>query len=288
MSVFVALNVGSIPAWAGETFSSRPRLPQGEVYPRVGGGNRVQAAGGRAEKGLSPRGRGKRLAHGVAQTRLRSIPAWAGETSRSADSAPASPVYPRVGGGNDESHEIGRAGSGLSPRGRGKPKAVRRGYTRAGSIPAWAGETLRSPDAARSPAVYPRVGGGNHKRLDKCIYYVGLSPRGRGKLGFCPSNRVKVRSIPAWAGETLRQAFLTALRTVYPRVGGGNSLGMSRTQRHQGLSPRGRGKRGNAACSRQRLRSIPAWAGETRRRQWREHAAWVYPRVGGGNAIRLA
>ena len=33
----------------------------------------------------------------------------------------------------------------------------------------------------------------------------------------------------------------------------------------------------------QRERSIPAWAGETRRRLWRRGRWRVYPRVGGGN-----
>ena len=71
----------------------------------------------------------------------RSIPAWAGETRCISASAGARKVYPRVGGGN-ASDVSGRYGKhGLSPRGRGKPYDILPPPLRAGSIPAWAGET---------------------------------------------------------------------------------------------------------------------------------------------------
>ena len=52
-----------------------------------------------------------------------------------------------------------------------------------------------------------------------------------------------------------------------------------------GLSPRGRGKRAEAYALREAWRSIPAWAGETAITPVSHRSQWVYPRVGGGNAM---
>ena len=94
-----------------------------------------------------------------------------------------------------------------------------------------------------------------------------------------------MRSIPAWAGETLAGQVAHSMNKVYPRVGGGNRSSRRQPRCSHGLSPRGRGK--------QRLRvgealdagSIPAWAGETPPRGGIHHRRLVYPRVGGGNVI---
>ena len=70
------------------------------VYPRVGGGNSFRAARYLRDVGLSPRGRGKPVVVAVHVEPWGSIPAWAGETSLIFAIHCASPVYPRVGGGN--------------------------------------------------------------------------------------------------------------------------------------------------------------------------------------------
>ena len=70
----------SIPAWAGETRQRSLYRQSIRVYPRVGGGNRAYTACVERKGGLSPRGRGKRLAPFVDSAVLGSIPAWAGET----------------------------------------------------------------------------------------------------------------------------------------------------------------------------------------------------------------
>ena len=50
-------------------------------------------------------------------------------------------VYPRVGGGNADSHPCADGVIGLSPRGRGKLWYTLGLRAFWGSIPAWAGET---------------------------------------------------------------------------------------------------------------------------------------------------
>ena len=70
--------------------------------------------------GLSPRGRGKLSAAVSGLPFGRSIPAWAGETTKYRRVRYKREVYPRVGGGNLGGVLGCGCGAGLSPRGRGK------------------------------------------------------------------------------------------------------------------------------------------------------------------------
>ena len=176
-------------------------------------------------KGLSPRGRGKQL-NWICQAYYKgSIPAWAGETLSSPSPKPSIKVYPRVGGGNSSERACRIGSHGLSPRGRGKPSRRCQKRAISGSIPAWAGETVRTTLTASGATVYPRVGGGNAHNICKDANRGGLSPRGRGKpIGLFAITEA-CRSIPAWAGETAGSLAISAAARVYPRVGGGNSSG---------------------------------------------------------------
>ena len=151
----------SIPAWAGETCLALRRCCHPRVYPRVGGGNRISAAGRRLARGLSPRGRGKHVNALTGAYGARSIPAWAGETFCKLIPYSAARVYPRVGGGNRRLSLPAASTRGLSPRGRGKLNRAWACAEPVGSIPAWAGETVCALAFSSAPTVYPRVGGGN-------------------------------------------------------------------------------------------------------------------------------
>ena len=110
------------------------------------------------------------------------------------------------------------------------------------SIPAWAGETRRDDLGRPATRVYPRVGGGNDHQPQPDYPGDGLSPRGRGKPAATTAVTARIRSIPAWAGETASSTAPIPANGVYPRVGGGNILARNREIVHRGLSPRGRGK----------------------------------------------
>ena len=112
--------------------------------------------------------------------------------------------------------------------------------------------------------VYPRVGGGNGALVWDQVTLPGLSPRGRGKLNCVRCTDGIQRSIPAWAGETDICKRNRAIGAVYPRVGGGNLKRRYHPRGGVGLSPRGRGKRMALELGVFTIRSIPAWAGETR------------------------
>ena len=94
-------------------------------------------------------------------------------------------------------------------------------------------------------------------------------------------------SIPAWAGETYDGRDGEDYHGVYPRVGGGNLLGIgfAAGYAYAGLSPRGRGKLALCVLAASPRGSIPAWAGETIHDTDMRDARWVYPRVGGGNSL---
>ena len=212
----------SIPAWAGETSIYAGTNRPCRVYPRVGGGNGMSARSSRPFPGLSPRGRGKPAGTPRRCRMIRSIPAWAGETSGAGTGLPDPEVYPRVGGGNAGRGDNPHRAAGLSPRGRGKPGPQIAKHRRRRSIPAWAGETGDRKALSIRQTVYPRVGGGNPPTATPRTARKGLSPRGRGKRPGQPLTGTPPRSIPAWAGETPRHRRIPAFR--------------------DGLSPRGRGK----------------------------------------------
>ena len=73
-------NQRSIPACAGETLRKAPDGNFYEVYPRVCGGNVADVVAPGAIIGLSPRVRGKHIAHRTGVNAIGSIPACAGET----------------------------------------------------------------------------------------------------------------------------------------------------------------------------------------------------------------
>ena len=174
---------------------------------------------------------------------------------------------------------------GLSPRGRGnllhrQPKVAPRR-----SIPAWAGEPSVGTWTPLLHRVYPRVGGGTVFTASDWTVIRGLSPRGRGNRSFTAPTGWSGASIPAWAGEPPRSLAMAAYVTVYPRVGGGTQASNRLSSAPSGLSPRGRGNRGPWARCRQRLGSIPAWAGEPATGRWCRPDTAVYPRVGGGTRL---
>ena len=91
---------GSIPARAGEPASLSKNKTTTRVYPRpCGGTGFVRDFRGQPESGLSPPVRGNQIALSRSGTRVRSIPARAGEPASSVSSDISSGVYPRPCGG---------------------------------------------------------------------------------------------------------------------------------------------------------------------------------------------
>ena len=172
---------GSIPACAGEARRRAGRCWCGRVYPRVCGGSMGLCIFQRRRYGLSPRVRGKHRPESLSRSRVRSIPACAGEAGLGLGSSRPAAVYPRVCGGSGvPGHHLTPCG-GLSPRVRGKPPGAGRQWRMFGSIPACAGEAAPPGRAECHTKVYPRVCGGSQKTAFQLFAPAGLSPRVRGK-----------------------------------------------------------------------------------------------------------
>ena len=172
---------------------------------------------------------------------------------------------------------------GLSPHGRGKRSRTLSWRTPVRSIPARAGETGAATRYNERYWVYPRPCGGNSSTSSEERVCWGLSPPVRGKRSSRPSRPPRTRSIPARAGETGRAELTMSRHWVYPRTGGGNYVATQGDIFVEGLSPHGRGKQVRTIETRKGMRSIPARAGETRKRSSSFSAMTVYPRTGGGN-----
>ena len=132
-----------------------------------------------------------------------------------------------------------------------------------GSIPACTGETATGGILTPTPAVYPRVYGGNVGLKSFSFSVEGLSPRVRGKHEYFIRRGSIERSIPACTGETHPDWASECHIRVYPRVYGGNGIAGTR-MRWYGWS-------------------IPACTGETAHGSPRGRNDEVYPRVYGGN-----
>ena len=252
----------SIPACAGEPLPDFHRAFEVGVYPRVCGGTRPSWPRSCCGCGLSPRVRGNRGDEAGVGLAIRSIPACAGEPGAIKRSAWNNTVYPRVCGGTRCTGYLLSISLGLSPRVRGNPRILRQRPAYFRSIPACAGEPPLAAVAYQSPQVYPRVCGGTEGELgyDACSH--GLSPRVRGNPPTGVKSSISAGSIPACAGEPVRNPFTNSLSRVYPRVCGGTSTPISMTNGALGLSPRVRGNRIGPPLQYALHRSIPACAGE--------------------------
>ncbi len=116
------------------------------------------------------------------------------------------PGHPRVGGEQETPRPLTIGARGSSPRGRGTDGFTLLRDVAGRVIPAWAGNrkypmcmTIRWPG-------HPRVGGEQRFRARQHPVNRGSSPRGRG-TGVAPlRSRLKIRVIPAWAGNRSRKA----------------------------------------------------------------------------------
>ena len=113
---------------------------------------------------------------------------------------------------------------------------------------------------------------------------MGLSPCGMGNTVWTDYTPFTGGSIPAWAGESAEFSLLSAVRTVYPRVGGGTFIEPNDHDNANGLSPRVRGNRSAARAGGYADGSIPTCAGEPPIGGGINGRPGVYPHVCGGTS----
>ena len=207
-------------------------------------------------------------------------------------------------GGTAVQKTADEAAHGLSPRVRGNRQTPRPATCSGGSIPACAGEPAGNDARYGRREVYPRVCGGTPQQPAQPSPGQGLSPRVRGNPPTGPAARKRGRSIPACAGEPLRERRppravrsipacagepcvwqrRRRVRKVYPRVCGGTRIRAAAMNDWKGLSPRVRGNLKNENPPLSRWGSIPACAGEPPVPPHAKARCRVYPRVCGGTS----
>ena len=192
-----------IPAHAGQTPKSNTSYPTRSDHPRTCGANLSGRQQGSERFGSSPHMRGKH-AHNPQRIQNKGIiPAHAGQTNRACIRNAVAWDHPRTCGANSRSPVfIGRV-SGSSPHMRGKLIVMREIRNLLRIIPAHAGQT--SVAGVRMPALtdHPRTCGANPHRSACSTTATGSSPHMRGKLRDRPTDLLRVRIIPAHAGQTL-------------------------------------------------------------------------------------
>ena len=152
---------------------------------------------------------------------------------------------------------------GSSPRMRGAPasRSIPAKMTRI--IPAYAGSTAAERIRMSDDTDHPRVCGEHTTGFDYPTDYEGSSPRMRGAHGVSVGRAGGRRIIPAYAGSTAAQDFITKTDGDHPRVCGEHNRARSKTPATRGSSPRMRG----ALCVSARVVGvrgiIPAYAGST-------------------------
>ena len=256
------VNLGSIPARAGEPPRGARSRSGRAVYPRACGGTANPSRGMAPRLGLSPRVRGNPAGFQIPGHLNRSIPARAGEPVPDTARDQCDRVYPRACGGTSVAATSSWTWTGLSPRVRGNRSAEHPLHRCPGSIPARAGEPAIHIGPSSPPGVYPRACGGTQMFEADTIDLTGLSPRVRGNLVLGHVHHVVPGSIPARAGEPGDLGVQHGPRRVYPRACGGTRRSGCTTRPSPGLSPRVRGNRTPAHHCGERNRSIPARAGE--------------------------
>ena len=126
--------------------------------------------------------------------------------------------------------------------------------------------------------------GENYCRLCCSYFFVGSSPRVRGKRN-CPITQCQRRRlIPACAGKTTGSVARSTRERAHPRVCGENVIAFGIVFKNAGSSPRVRGKHVRQGQGRVDRGLIPACAGKTSSERLVRAPVGAHPRVCGENA----
>ena len=178
------------------------------VYPRWRGEHRSSHYFPFFFDGLSPLARGTRRQRIVRLPLHRFIPAGAGNTSTLSITTDREPVYPRWRGEHPNGSALSYPQIGLSPLARGTQSDAIDALIDARFIPAGAGNTEGAEEYRIQNAVYPRWRGEHWQNKHRGTRGAGLSPLARGTLVDKVARQVRLRFIPAGAGNTGRQVLI--------------------------------------------------------------------------------
>ena len=171
--------------------------------------------------------------------------------------------------------------AGSSPHARGTRLRRDRAALVARFIPACAGNARLTGSEARRTAVHPRMRGERVRCLKPCSTGIGSSPHARGTLFPMESIRCRTRFIPACAGNANWRFRARCVGTVHPRMRGERGKCSRCPHVQRGSSPHARGTHLNGTHNPEKLRFIPACAGNAARADGRPGLVSVHPRMRG-------
>ena len=232
---------GLSPPVRGNPFTDAERKEWERSIPACAGGTIARRGRRGVRRGLSPPVRGNRQHQATVRADGGSIPACAGEPIEIQPPQDKPEVYPRLCGGTPPVRYAACLSRGLSPpvRGNRRQQPVERGCV--GSIPACAGEPSAGCGGGLFDWVYPRLCGGTSASGVPRTGSGGLSPPVRGNRRAALSHAIRLRSIPACAGEPVQDRRGRLSNPVYPRLCGGTGRSAAATIIKGGLSPPVRG-----------------------------------------------
>ena len=211
-----------IPAHAGQTMAEPGFLATITDHPRACGANPTPIRPIIAGVGSSPRMRGKLRPVTARPSRIRIIPAHAGQTVSAVAQHNTLPDHPRACGANDHKRATHVCSSGSSPRMRGKRAGGKHDGRRVRIIPAHAGQTKSKRVRAFSMPDHPRACGANRFCPNARTAPAGSSPRMRGKHHGLRHPPTRLRIIPAHAGQTSTGSCSRIPDSDHPRACGAN------------------------------------------------------------------
>ena len=146
---------------------------------------------------------------------------------------------------------------------RGKRFENRQIVRRQRIIPAHAGQTDRPASSSTTRSDHPRACGANVSGFPSRDVNAGSSPRMRGKPMLAIVRHLRVRIIPAHAGQTSSLLLSILPTSDHPRACGANTAARPSPWSTCGSSPRMRGKPIINRVDGRSRRIIPAHAGQT-------------------------
>ena len=173
--------------------------------------------------------------------------------------------HPRACGANFRPVSRGCSRFGSSPRVRGKRCKLRQLKQQIRIIPARAGQTHERKEMQKRASDHPRACGANDFLIAGANVGCGSSPRVRGKRPQPFHDALRVRIIPARAGQTDGRPPRGTYKADHPRACGANCSSPINPDGKTGSSPRVRGKPRLLGIPASIMRIIPARAGQTKR-----------------------
>ena len=284
---WASLQLGIIPAHAGNTAPVRGREAVAMDHPRACGEHHASHAHTRPTVGSSPRMRGTLHVVPIAEDRHGIIPAHAGNTNFDENTTNTRRDHPRACGEHRSFHSRHQPNMGSSPRMRGTHVLTIWDWASKGIIPAHAGNTDFDVYNILLDRDHPRACGEHTSSIKVAYQDEGSSPRMRGTRRRNVIVIGLLGIIPAHAGNTPRLHLPAAPNGDHPRACGEHPSIWNCGIKHAGSSPRMRGTLYGKGAENSGRGIIPAHAGNTLNRDRRLEIPGDHPRACGEHALPL-